>query len=145
MKFPDAYFMACPLLPKWKSMELQTAAKKTYGSAIYLCAEDKNKKVSNLVMAKSRVAPMKQITLPRLELLVAFNTAKLLNCVLQALQSVDPIWSDSQIALAWIRKPSSCWKVFVADRGQEIPPSQWRFWPKDQNPADLVTRGISAV
>lgn len=103
-------------------------------------------------MAKSRVAPMKQITLPRLELLAAFITAKLLYYVVQALRiSVDSVhaWSDSQIALAWIRKPSSCWKVFVANRVQEIqqkvPPSQWRFCPGNQNPADFVTRGISAV
>lgn len=142
--------MAWRLFPKWKSMDLRTAA---YGSAIYLCAEDENKNtVSNLVMAKSRVAPMKRITLPRLELLAAFITAKLLYHVVQALRiPVDSahIWSDSQIAWAWIRKPSSCWKVFVANRVQEIqhevPRSQWRFCPGNQNPADLVTWGISAV
>jgi len=123
------------------------SSQKAYGSAIYLYAEDENKnRVSKLVMAKSRVAPMKRITLPRLELLAAFITAKLLYYVVQALRiSVDSAhaWSDSQIALAWIRKPSSCWKVFVANRVQEIkhkvPPSQWRFCPGNQNPADLVT------
>ena len=126
---------------------------KAYGSAVYLCAEDEDKnRVSNLIMAKSRVAPMKRITLPRLELLAAFITAKLLHYVVQALRiSVDSVyaWSDSQIALAWIRKSSYCWKVFVANRVQEIqqrvPPSQWRFCPGNQKPADLVTRGIPAA
>ena len=70
---------------------------------------------------------------------------------MQALRiAVDEVygWSDSQIALAWIKRPSSNWKVFVANRVQEIQqrvaPSQWRFCPGSQNPADLVTRGISA-
>ena len=71
---------------------------------------------------------------------------------MQALRiSVDSVcaWLDSQIALAWIRIPSSRWKVFVANRVEEIqqkvPPSQWRFCSGSQNPADLVTRGISAA
>ena len=59
----------------------------TYGSAVYLCAEDQEgNRVSNLVMAKSRVAPAKQVTLPRLELLAAFITAKLINYIMEALQ-----------------------------------------------------------
>ena len=87
------------------------SSQKAYGSAVYLCAEDKDQnRVSNLVMAKSRVAPMKRMTLPRLELLAAFITAKLLHYVVQALRiSVDSVyaWSDSQIALTWIRRPSA--------------------------------------
>jgi len=57
-------------------------------------------------------------------------------------------WSDSQITLAWIRRPSSKWKVFAANKVQDIhqrvPPSQWRFCQGSQNPADLVTREIPA-
>jgi len=104
-------------------------------------------------MAKSRVAAVKRISFPRLELLVAYITAKLLDYVIQALRIVvDAVygWSDSQITitLAWIRRPSSNWKVFVANRVRDIPqrvaPSQWRVFPGSQNPADLVTRGIPA-
>ncbi|XP_015772515.1 PREDICTED: uncharacterized protein LOC107350789 [Acropora digitifera] len=128
------------------------ASQRAYGSAVYLCAEDREgNRVSNLVMAKSRVAPAKQVTLPRLELLAAFITAKLINYVMEALQIMtDAVyaWSDSQIALAWIKGPSSRWKVFVANRVQDIQqrvaPSQWRFCPGNQNPADFLTRGISA-
>ena len=57
-------------------------------------------------------------------------------------------WSDSQIVLAWLKGPSSRWKVFVANRVQDnqqrAAPSQWRFCPGSQNPADFLTRGISA-
>ena len=129
------------------------ASQKAYGSAVYLCAVDEEgKRISNLVMAKSRVAPAKRVTLPRLELLAAFITAKLLSYVVQALRlTMDAVyaWSDSQIALAWIKGPSSKWKVFVANRVEEIqqrvPPDQWRFCPGNQNPADFLTRGISAA
>ena len=80
------------------------SSQKAYGSAVYFCAEDQNQnRISSLVMATSRVAPMKRVTLPRLELLAAFITAKLLHYVVQALRiSVDSVyaWSDSQIALA---------------------------------------------
>ena len=128
------------------------ASERAYVAAVYICAQDGDgNRVSNLVMAKSRVAPVKRVTLPRLELLAAFITTRLLNYVMQALRiAVDEVyaWSDSQIALAWIKRPSSNWKVFVANRVQEIQqrvaPSQWRFCPGSQNPADLVTRGISA-
>ena len=121
-------------------------------TAVYICAEDQDgKRISNLVMAKSRVAPVKRISLPRLELLAAYITAKLLDYVIHALRIVvDAVygWSDSQVTLAWIRKPSSNWKVVVANRVQDIhqrvAPSQWRFCPGSQNPADLVTRGIPA-
>ena len=122
-----------------------------YGSAVYICAEDKfGNRSSNLVIAKSRVAPVKRVSLPRLELLAAYITPKLLDYVIQALRIVvDAVygWSDSQITLPFIRRPSANCKVFVAYRVQDIhqrvAQSQWRFCSGTQNPADLVTRGIS--
>ena len=127
------------------------ASEKAYGAAIYLCAEDKvGKRISNLIMAKSRVAPTRRITLPRLELLAAYLTAKLISYVLKALKTpVQDIyaWSDSQIVLSWIKQPCSKWKVFVANRVQEIQqkvdPDKWHHCSGEQNPADLLTRGIS--
>ncbi|XP_015775674.1 PREDICTED: uncharacterized protein LOC107353801 [Acropora digitifera] len=116
------------------------ASQTAYGSAVYLCAEHREgNRVSNLVMAKSRVAPAKQVTLPRLDLRAAFITAKLINYVMEALQIMSDAvyaWSDRQTAL------------FVANRVQDIQqrvtPSQWRFCPGNQIPADFLTRGISA-
>ena len=55
------------------------ASQKAYGSAVYLCVVDEEGKIiSSLVMAKSRVAPAKRVTLPRLELIAASITAALL-------------------------------------------------------------------
>ena len=102
-------------------------------------------------MAKSRVASVKRVSLPRLEPLAAYITSKLLEYVIQALWIVvDAVYgcSDSQITLAWIRRPSAYWKAFVANRVQDIhqrvAPSQWVFCPGIQIPADLVSRGIPA-
>ena len=79
------------LLPGLSSVDkvelpgFRDATQKAYGSAVYLCAKDEEgKRISNLVMAKSRVAPAKRATLPRLELLAAFITAKLLSNAVQA-------------------------------------------------------------
>ena len=56
-------------------------------------------------------------------------------------------WSDSMNVLWWIRNPSRKFQVFVANRVGEIQtltnPNQWRHIPSEENPADLVTRGVT--
>ena len=150
-------------VPRWLPRNLSSADKgelhgfddaseRAYGSAVYICAKDKvGKRISNLVMAKSRVAPVKQVSLPRLELLAAYITAKLLDYVIQALRVVvDAVygWSDRQITLTWMRRPSAHWESFATNRVQDIhlrvAPRQWRFCPGSQNPAEPVTRGFPA-
>ena len=76
---------------------------------------------SNFIMAKSRVAPTKKLAFPRLELLAAYVTARLIDYVIQGHRlPVNQVyaWTDIRVALNWIRKPSSNWKVFVASRVQ---------------------------
>ena len=57
-------------------------------------------------------------------------------------------WTDSMVTLHWIRKPSSTWKMFVANRVGEIQaawdPVYWRHCPGKDNPSDLLTRGSTA-
>src|SRR6185503_3988674 len=57
-------------------------------------------------------------------------------------------WGDSSTALKWIAGSSSRWKTFVANRVSEIQTllkhQQWRYVKTTENPADLLTRGISA-
>ena len=127
------------------------ASTKAYGAAVYIrCKDNKDSTRTHLVMAKSKVAPTKRISLPRLELLAAYILAKLMKFVLDSLtiNVQDMIcWSDSQVVLAWISQSSQKWKVFVANRVQEIqeiiPPEQWQYCPGQSNPADLLTRGES--
>ncbi|XP_049300540.1 uncharacterized protein LOC125774304, partial [Anopheles funestus] len=58
-------------------------------------------------------------------------------------------WSDSTVTLNWIASPPNTWKTFVANRVAEIQnyshPRQWKHIPGTSNPADLVSRGMSAA
>ena len=74
---------------------------KAYGAVAYL----RHSGSTILLMAKSRVAPIKAATLPRLELLVALLGTNLTNYIAQILEPVINgfqiyLWSDSQIALS---------------------------------------------
>ena len=65
----------------------------------------------NFLFAKAKVAPNKQVSIPRLELLAAVLGAKILTIVLQSVSSLDITidqvfaYSDSTTVLAWMSKP----------------------------------------
>ena len=129
------------------------ASPKGYGAVVYLRAVlDDGSFAVSLVMAKGRVAPLKRLTLPRLELMGSLMAARLLTFVHQALRLPESTtlrcWTDSMVALGWIRGDPQRWKQFVSNRVTEIHrltnPSCWSFTPGEDNPADLVTRGVSA-
>ncbi|XP_053391449.1 uncharacterized protein LOC128554225 [Mercenaria mercenaria] len=99
-------------------------------------------------MAKNRVAPLKTLTLPQLELIAALIGARLASHLQKSLQTPNvTFWSDSQIVLHWLTT-SKPLKRFVRNRVDEINQltgkSLWRYCPTNDNPADLLTRGISA-
>ncbi|GFT20213.1 integrase catalytic domain-containing protein [Trichonephila clavipes] len=106
----------------------------------------------HLIASKSRVAPTKQTTIPRLELCATVLLAKLVHRVKQALKlnvTNTFLWSDSMIVLSWIRKESYQLKTFVANRIatiQEMTSSeQWRYVATEDNPADFVSRGMDSL
>ena len=124
-----------------------------YGACVYLKTQAKDGTWSaSLVLAKARVAPLKTQTLPRLELLGALLCSRLVVLVKKALKLPDDVtcvcWSDSTVTLAWIRSDPHRWKPFVANRVAEIQihvsPSHWLHCRTEFNPADLLTRGLSA-
>ena len=97
-------------------------------------------------MSKTRVAPLRKITLLCLELMAAVITARLCTYVKGAIDCpINRIvcWTDNSSTLHWIRGAASQWKPFVANRVTEIQslldPSVWRYCPGLQNPADLPT------
>ncbi len=128
------------------------ASPKAYGAVVYLYTEDIHaNRTANLVMSKSRVAPAKKMTLPRLQLLAMYIVAKLVEYVIQALTiTINEIhaWFDNHVGLSWVRNPEAGWKVFVCNRvndiNQRIKAEKWRYCPGEHNPTDLVTRGVSA-
>ena len=121
------------------------ASLKAYGAVVYL----RSQAHTAFIMAKSRVAPLKSQTLPRLELMAALIATRLTKFVLDSLELANIpvyVWVDSQIALYWVcshkRLPQ-----FVAHRVTEIkhllPVASWKYCPSSNNPADLLTRGLS--
>ena len=100
------------------------ASKDGYGQCSYLrLINEKNEIHCVLVMAKSRVAPMKMMTIPRLELTAALISAKV-SALLRRELDFDDIkqvfWSDSRVVLGYINNLSRRFHVFVANRTQQI-------------------------
>lgn len=121
----------------------------SYGACLYLRVKNSVGNITtNLICAKSRVAPLKTISLPRLELLAAVLLARLISKYSPSLNlpiKETHCWSDSTVVLSWISSQSSRWKTFVAHRIGEIHEltsiSQWRHVGSKDNPADIVSRG----
>ncbi|XP_043465288.1 uncharacterized protein LOC122500432 [Leptopilina heterotoma] len=95
-----------------------------YGAAVYCRVIDSSKNISvKLLIAKTRVAPLKTVSIPRLELLAATLLSTLIKFVIKSLKFIDvPIfcWTDSTIVLSWLQKQPSTWTLFVANRVSSI-------------------------
>lgn len=67
------------------------------------------------------------------------------SCDLGAISTI--FWTDSTIVLHWIRKDSGTLKLFVSHRVSNIKAGSssdsWRHVPGSDNPADLLSRGLS--
>ncbi|CAK9806969.1 hypothetical protein ANTQUA_LOCUS5085 [Anthophora quadrimaculata] len=125
------------------------ASQIAYGACIYLRSIDSNNQVKiNLVAAKSRVAPLKFLTIPRLELCAALLLANLYEIVSNALKITFHsvyFWSDSTIALHWLKSTPHSLKTFVANRVAKIQDltdqGDWKHIVSADNPADCLSRG----
>ncbi|GFW13389.1 integrase catalytic domain-containing protein [Trichonephila clavipes] len=125
------------------------ASQKAFASCIFLRVKDSNQIKISLVHARSRVAPVKTVTMPCLELLACLIGAGLLSTVINDLKLDDVkiyCWTDSTAALCWIQRQQN-WGTFVQNRVQEIcsltSPAIWRHIPETLNASDVVSRGCS--
>ena len=121
------------------------ASKNSYCAVIYLRSKCRTDWKTNIIFAKTRVAPVRKITIPRLELLAVVVGVKCLKFVKEKINvpfRKTRLFSDSQCVLHWLneRKPLS---VFVENRLKQIREEKnmdFRYVSTSDNPADLGTR-----
>ena len=121
------------------------ASKQAYGFAVYSVNLDNQ--TSSLVLSKSRVAPVKELTIPKLELTAVNLASKLAEHLMENSNlsfTSCTIWSDSKVTISWIKYKRST-EVYVCNRVKEINEKNFLIYyvPTADNPADLLTRGIS--
>lgn len=122
------------------------------GAQIYVRVIQQDGKITcNLLTSKTKVAPLKTVTIPRLELSAAEMLARLLCEIKKSMEweNVEYIlWTDSSITLHWIRKSPNELKTYVANRVASIQNKTeidcWRHIDTKSNPADLSSRGMTA-
>lgn len=121
-----------------------------YSAAVYARVVEHEKIMIYLLAAKTRVAPKAtKTTIPRLELCGAVLLTNLIKQVKKALKEEKVkayAWSDSMVALGWIKANPGRWKTFVANRVAEIQSKneidEWNYVKSEENPADCASRGI---
>lgn len=118
-----------------------------YAAVAYLRMANQNEVQCCLISSKTRVAPLKPISIPRMELMAAVIGLRLAKCIEQELSiKIDSrvFWSDSKDVLYWIRSDARKFKQFVALRIGEILENsnveEWRWIPSAENVADEGTK-----
>ena len=123
------------------------------GVVIYLRIENRDGTVHcSFVLGKSRVAPLKTVTIPRMELTAATASVRLCKMVTEELDlKVDQIfyWTDSTSVLKYIANTNVRFHTFVANRlaviHEATEVSQWHYVSTKDNPADCASRGVTRM
>lgn len=127
------------------------ASKHAFAAVVYLRTVKADGSICvNLIMAKTKVAPLNELTIPRLELEASELLTYLMVSVKDALKLKTAnirCWTDSEVVLAWIKNQSTRRDIFVSNRISVIrkhtEPDQWHYVPSRLNPADCASRGIA--
>ncbi|GFY19465.1 integrase catalytic domain-containing protein [Trichonephila clavipes] len=125
------------------------AAGGAYAACVFVQSIIHSKVNIVLARAKSRVAPLKPLSIPRLELMACNVGVGLINSLMKALNFRNlkiTFWSDSISALWWIKEKGN-WSVFVSNRVKEIRlltnTHSLKHVPGNMNPADFLPQGCS--
>ena len=123
-----------------------------YCACIYIVSRNKALSISRFVVSKTRVAPLKEMSIPRLELTAAFLLARLMALVIKFHDSLNfsktIYYSDSMAVLHWIHSDHKQWTTYVDNRVRDInllsSSNDWKYVKTNENPADMGTRGMDA-
>ncbi|GFU91091.1 uncharacterized protein TNCV_4924221 [Trichonephila clavipes] len=126
------------------------ASTAAYGAVLYAQSISEEDVSTRLLCSKSRVAPVKPITIPRLELCACVLLSQLLENVLHSLtlpiQQIM-LWTDSNIVLTWIQRSPEQLKTFIGNRIKIIQRltqnCQCNHVSSNENPTDLISRGLN--
>ena len=112
---------------------------------VYILGSDSMPK---LIISKARVAPLRRLTLARLELMALLIGARLANNLVLTFSSKQfrvHVWSDSKVALAWLNIPAYNLQTWVANRVEEtrdlVPTDSFHHCRGVDNPAGWVSEG----
>lgn len=122
-----------------------------YGQCSYLRLTSKKGYIHcSFVIGKARVAPLKPVTVPRLELtaaVVSVKTSASLQLELDYEGVEEVFWTDSKVVLGYIANETRRFHIFVGNRVQQIQehssPDQWHYVDTKSNPADHASRGLT--
>ncbi|XP_050298613.1 uncharacterized protein LOC126737669 isoform X1 [Anthonomus grandis grandis] len=133
---------------QWSLHIFCDASKEAFSAVVFLRGVENGRVFVRLLGAKSRVAPKKVLSIPRLELMGALIAVRLYSNIVENFDNKLEafFWSDSTTVLSWIERPEE-WSTFVWNRISEIrklsASGTWRHVPGLLNPADLPSRGCS--
>ena len=153
----DIAFNRCCLVQRSTNIQLlgfADASEKAFGACVYIRSQNNENQVAvQLLTSKSRVAPLLTESIPRLELCAALLLSQLIEKVVAAIKiqfNEIILWSDSTITLSWILTEPYKLKTFIANRVSKIQTIKkkhnitWKHVSSSDNPADLVSRGMSS-
>ena len=126
------------------------ASEVAYGAVAYIKFKFKTEKDHfTFLMSKTRLAPIKTVSLPRLELNAAVIGVRLYKVIIKEIDlPINEIffWTDSMLVLQYIRDENHPFKVFVANRVTEIREQtnseQWNYVEGKSNPVDICSREV---
>ena len=121
-----------------------------YGTVSYLLLHDNHGQTHcAFVMGKARVAPLKPVTIPRMELTAATMAGRMDTILRKELQmelADSTFWTDGTSVLKYIKNRTTRFRTFVANRVTEIAKAsdehQWSYVNTNDNPADMASRGV---
>lgn len=141
----------CSNIQRRELHHFSDASSQGYGAVSYLRQIDAHGEVHcSLIMAKSRLAPLKAMTIPRMELSAAVLATRLDRMIRQEVGIVihsSTFWTDSTCVLRYIENKDKRFQIFVANRVSAIldqsTAEQWRYVEGTLNPADEASRGMT--